>query len=126
MRYGITIHYQTGDSFGSEDTTSEVGCSWTNIDKAKEALQSITEHYRARHEFGSIPHTKQDVFLEKLKETKWFDVSKESSWIWPHCLNVEKDDGTVQRISAFWCGHFETLYSAEISVEGDTDMKVTF
>jgi hypothetical protein len=126
MRYAIKIHYQTGDSFGSEDTTGEVGCSWTDIDKAKEALQAISEHYRARNDFSRVMSSGEEKFFKELKAKKWFDTSKDSRWMWQHCLHVEKDDGTLQQISAFWCGYFERLHSAEIIVDGDTDMKVTF
>lgn len=125
-RYGITISYQTGDSFGSEDTTGEVGCSWTDINKAKAALQAIAEHYRLRDEFDRLPYTRQDEFMISIKDKSWYCDMEGSSYMWRHALKVEKDDGEMQQISAFWCGYFERLYSAEISVEGDTDMKVTF
>ena len=31
-----------------------------------------------------------------------------------HCLMLKTDDGVEMRMSAFWCGYFETLYEVNI------------
>lgn len=125
VEYNITINYSTGDSFGNEDAVDEVGCSWTNLEQAKKALAAIKEHYEAREKWEQLTRDQSEQFVTALKSTtSWFYA--EDEYMWRHVLVVEKDDGSPQVISAFWCGYFERLYSAEITFEADSDMKVTF
>ena len=125
MTWTINISYQTGNSFGNEDACDEIGCSWTDLNKAKEALQRIKSHYDAYAATNDYWSPKGPQAADFAKEP-WF--WKQDPGVWQHCLIVERDDGTEQRISAFWCGYFETLYSAEIvsNASFNTDMKVTF
>ena len=43
-----------------------------------------------------------------------------------HCLKLKADNGNEMQISAFWCGYFEKLYSAEIVVGEDEELKINF
>ncbi len=126
VRYSIQIDYTTGDSFGSERTTGEVGCSWTDINKAKDALQRIKEHHDAYRD-GKREYTAESKFVQAIKDKPWF-FAEYGVECWPHLLSVDTDDGTPQQISAFWNGYFETLHSAEIIIDEpeSTDMKVLF
>lgn len=125
MRYAISIEYTTGDSFGSERTTSEVGCSWTDLEKAKDALQRIKAHYTAYRD-RRREYTGDDKFTENLRAQPWFYKADPS--VWQHAVILEKDDGSEQMISPFWVGYFETLHVAEIIFDDpeDTDIKVYF
>lgn len=124
--YTIAIDYTTGDSFGHERTTECVGCSWTDINKAKDALKRIEAHYRAYRE-GRREYTAEAKFVEAICKEPWF-WDEDGCELWKYGLLVEKDDGSIQQLSAFWVGHFETLHSAEIIVDEPEshDMKVTF
>lgn len=126
MTWTIKIDYQTGNSFGSEDTSDEVGCSWTDLNKAKEALQRIKGHYKAYTEIENDRWSPSDKKPADFAKEPWF--WKEEPRFWQQAVIVERDDGTEQRLSTFWCGYFERLYSAEIVADApfDTDMKVTF
>lgn len=41
------------------------------------------------------------------------------------CIILKTDDGKNYQLSAFWCGYFEHLYSAEIEMD-NSDMKILF
>lgn len=125
-RYTIAIDYTTGDSFGSERSTEHVGCSWADIDKAKEALRRIQAHYTAYRD-GRREYTAEKKFIEAIRKEPWF-WAEDGCELWKYGLLVEKDDGSTQQISAFWCGYFETLHAAEVVADEPEahDMKVTF
>lgn len=126
MTWTIKIDYQTGNSFGSEDTSDDVGCSWTDLNKAKEALQRIKGHYKAYTEIENDRWSPSDKKPADFAGEPWF--WKEEPRFWQQAVIVERDDGTEQRLSTFWCGYFERLHSAEIVADApfETDMKVTF
>lgn len=42
-----------------------------------------------------------------------------------HCLKLKTDGGIDYQLTAFWCGYFERLYSAEIEID-NSDMKINF
>lgn len=109
----INISYTTGNSFGSEDTEDLVGYSWNNLEDAKEALAYIKEHYAAQQGLSC----RDKEFIEKYGRKVWCD--KEYPTV---CLLVPDNDGGQHRISAFWCGYFESLQSASIITEEDTSM----
>jgi hypothetical protein len=122
MRYTIEIQYQTGNSFGSEETSGELGISWESLDKAKEGLQRIAAIEKLESRFSYImSEAEKDVEREKLvgytKHPKW------GSW----GLTLQLDDGTEQPVSMFWQGYFERFRSAEIVPvdRSNTDMKFT-
>lgn len=103
------------------------------------------------YSYGSNKFTKEQWFA-KSKDKEWFvnhpklfcissnnainesDKQKvgEGNWEYrpddhyaKHCLRLKADNGNSMQISAFWCGHFETLYEAEIEINND-DMKISF
>ncbi len=99
--YDIEINYQTGDSFNSERVTNEsLGIITTDINKAKENLKRIKEHY-VKYK-GSSCSTDEG-----------------------YRLNLLTDDGE-REIRPFWIGYFKTLYGAKIVTDKDTDMEFTF
>lgn len=91
--YDIYIDYTTGNSFNSERVHAEsVGIATTNLEKAKENLRRIEQHYKEHHD---SPDYGKRYELELLT-----------------------DDGS-RTICPFWIGYFETLHGAKISVEDD-------
>lgn len=42
-----------------------------------------------------------------------------------YCLYLKSDDGDEMQMRAFWCGHFERLYSAKIDLNR-ADMEISF
>ncbi len=152
--YNIKIEYRTGDSFGSEDMTEEIEGSWSNLEIAKENLNSIAEHYKMHQDINNNYRSKKSKY-------QWFEENKNKSWFvnkpklfcissnnaidekdkkrvgkdnWEYrpddyyaeyCLKLKCDNGEYMQISAFWCGYFEALYSAEIVID-NKGMKITF
>ncbi len=45
-KYIIEVFYSTGDSYKTEDTSTELEMTWENKDNAKVALQRIREHWQ--------------------------------------------------------------------------------
>lgn len=122
MRYTIEIAYQTGDSFHSEETTGELGISWENLDKAKEALQRIAAIEKLEDKF-SFSTSEADKDVERAKLAGYTKHERWASW----GLSLQLDDGTEQPVHPFWHGYFERFISAEIVPvdRGNTDMKFT-
>jgi len=118
-KYSIQISYRTGDSFSSRDETSTLELTWDKLNVAKANLKRIEEHYRWYEEINS---TYKPLLKDKLtnKEPEWHKGIEHD-----FVLILKTDDDRDFQFSAFWCGYFETLYSAEI-VFSDNEMKVTF
>jgi len=120
MKYTIKIHYVTGDSFGSHETTNTVELEWENLDVAKENLQRIKEHYEyyshinemslESHKRGYIE--KKHKFIESVKEKDWFVEQK--YYDSTNSLKLKTDNGKDFLLNAFWIGYFERLKGAEI------------
>ena len=116
-KYDIEISYKTGDSFKSYDETRNIGIEWSDLDKAKIALKRIKEHYKWYDD----------------RNNRWIDDNERSSepeWHkgieYDFCLKFPLDNGNDVQISAFWCGYFETLYSAKIVISEDPEMEIHF
>jgi len=112
--YTICCFYTTGDSFRSEDTSDEVGYQWDKLESAKESLQFLREHY----EYYDSMNGHGGKYKKNTKEPAYYKNE--------HSFPIRKNDGSIGHISAFFCGYFETLHSAEIIALGDTDMKISF
>jgi len=154
VEYRIKISYSTGDSFGSEDTTSYLELTWQNIEIAKENMIRIKEHYEMYRSINRYnkPLTQDELFCNNMKK-EWFvnkpklfcissgsaidekDKKKVGSGNWEYrpddysakyCLILKADNGNRMQMTAFWCGYFETLYSAEIEINNDNMMKISF
>lgn len=124
MAWTIEINYTTGNSFGSEECTEEVGMAWNDLDKAKEALQAIKEHYKAYEKVNSCS------YRSRPNKTTWKDFEHEDwcSEEYPEfTMDVRMDSGEFHALHVFWTGYFETLHGARIisSTEIDTDMEFT-
>ena len=113
-KYYIEIYYRTGDSYNTDDETSEVGLSWDNLEIAKANLKRIREHHQwYEAEYGYVYESPGYVKPERPS----FTDDKRG-----HCLSLITDDGNEMMMSAFWCGHFESLHCAQIKEREDPDM----
>lgn len=111
--FDIEITYRTGNSFGSSTEVDLLGCSFSTIEEAKEALKCIREHNEHFDELDSYYFRRSKK--EKIDPTdkSWFCNDYGSG---EYSLYV-KGAGEIRKISAFWRGYFEDLISAEIKVD---------
>ena len=107
--YTIQINYKTGYSFHSERKINVIGAWWDDKGLARKALQSIKEHHNI-FKYG------EEEGIKKAYKFDWFDEDFPM-----HSLIVEVDDGSKQKICAFWFGYFEYLDSAKIVSEVDDE-----
>jgi len=114
MKWRIRIDYETGDSFGSENTHDYLDIEWENLDMAKESLRRIKNHF----EFCDGKHCWTRPEGDLPVGVDWND-----KW---RCLRLilVDDDYNDYPCAAFWIGYFEYLHTAEI-VGQDSDMKFT-
>lgn len=105
--YNIKISYRTGDSFRSEDCERELEGTWKDLNIVAENLQRIKDHYDWYEE-------EHDSYLRNAK--KKFTKPSYTSDEYDAALNLKLDDGTEYQIYAYWCGYFETLYSASVEL----------
>jgi len=121
--YRIKYSYRTGDSFHSEDCVSTLEFEWRDLEKAKEALKRIKEHY-AWYE------SKENYYGRKkeLEKPAWHNVNSEHVQLSGehYLINIEMDNGNEVQFWAPWCGYFEHLYGAEIVVDGEADDGMSF
>jgi len=109
--YRIKYSYFTGNSFGSEDREDVLEFEWKDLEKAKEALQRIKEHYNW--------YQSRESWLREEVETPEWHCSK-GSGVYKggehNILNLEMDNGNEVQFWAPWCGYFEGLYGASIVI----------
>lgn len=143
MNYIIKVSYSTGDSFGSDDTYTNIELTWKDLSIAKENLQRIKEHYvlhnLSRSKFNINDYKDKPWFVY---EPKLFSISmnraidesqkkegdyeyRADEYYYQHCLKLKADNGNEMQISAFWCGYFEQLHQIEIELD-KSDMIITF
>lgn len=132
--YTIEIEYKTGDSFGSEELTEQVGYVWDKIEDAKLTLSYIKEHwklYAALHD-RNVPAVKVEKLLKAAKSRPWFYISNDpldrgdAFGYWTRCIIVVDNSGGTTSIGAFWTGYFERLLSATVVAcvdDNDNDMR---
>lgn len=117
-KYFIEIFYETGGSFNLWDETDKLELQWDNLEIAKENLERIKKHYlwykdnngyKVMSKRNKPPVEKPD-FMNDME----FD----------HCIRLLTDERVDCQIAVFWCGYFETLYSAKIKehIKDNSDM----
>jgi len=125
MEYKIKIDYTTGNSFHTENTFDYLEIEWEDLNKAKENLVRIKEHYQQYRDINSysLKKSKEEIF-EENKDKAWF-VDDGDEYHGEYCLKLETDNGNDYQLRAFWCGYFESLRSAEIEID-KSDLKIEF
>lgn len=135
--YKIQINYTTGDSFGSEDRSSDVEMQWNKLEVAQENLKRIEEHYefyRKQDSWGRrtlSADEREQLKQEAINTAAWAVVPDEkldkhmNEHRLIYCVKLKEDDGVERSISCFWTGYFESLNSAEI-VTNEKKFKIEF
>lgn len=135
IEYRIKVNYQTGDSFGYNDTEEIIDMGWKNLDIAMENMMNIKTHYENIYIPLNSHYYKRkyklnddqifDNITEKYRDKDFFVLGNDESpdgldkhYI-ENCIKLKLDNGRYVQISNFWCGYFETLYSLEIVMYGD-------
>lgn len=121
MTYTIKVNYTTGNSFGSEEETSQVNLVWESKDLARKALKSLANHYKTYRKYDG---SRFNITIEELRSHDWFkpelwgnsnNTIKEQLNYWEYSCHVEVDDGSYRTLDCgTWIGYFETLHSAKI------------
>lgn len=135
--YSIEVTYTTGNSFHSEEETTQIGLVWTNKELARKALKSLREHYELYYdqESYSSRNNIQDI-RNKALITEWYKKGIESEKnkhyfndpsYWHFYCGVEMDDGSWRNLpTTIWCGYFQQLHNARIVVESSDEDEVNF
>lgn len=121
--YTIKIDYQTGNSFGIEDRSSNLEANW-NLEVAKENLQRIKEHYQIikdRDNYVSIGSSKETSLMKKIKTERWY-TGKYFEW----SIKLLENDSTEKEYRCFWTGYFERLYGGTIVETDEYDATMSF
>lgn len=118
-KYYIEIYYETGDSFGSQDEIQNLEIEWNDIKIAKENLRRIKEHYEW---YLRLKGCKTQKEYKEIKNNRPEFVSKKYDF----CITLITDDHKEIQMSCFWCGYFETLYSAKIKIKENEDMDLIY
>ncbi len=130
--YTIEVHYTTGNSFNSEETTDQIGLQWEDKQLARKALQSLREHYVLYEDKESFRsrNSREEIAIKAMAHD-WYKIGiaqekekyyKNSSY-WHYYCAVLMDDGVYRNLPVgIWCGYFETLHWARIvTVENAED-----
>lgn len=122
-KYSIQVYYKTGDSFSSRDATDTLEVTWDKLSVAKENLKRIEEHYKWFEEQEST--YRRNKPKSQIEEPARHKKIKSDFGMERYIITLKTDAGKDFQFHAFWCGYFETLYSAEITFS-DNDLRVNF
>jgi len=128
MKYKIKIDYDTGDSFHTErDCEAFLELEWKDLDKAKQALKEIQDHYTyylfMKQEY-SASKKQLEAMQKKCHKKPWISDKSDYSNKYEfefYTVMLENDEGVRVGESTFWCGYFERLNGADIVPE-ESDM----
>lgn len=129
-KYSIVITYDTGNSFHKEhDVERKIEkIEWDRLDKAKQALKDLEEHYFCVHvitkEFNAGSEDRENA-EENAKNSLWCsDISEKGigRGLWHHEIMLEDDDGERHSVSCFWVGYFESMVGADIIENRDHEL----
>lgn len=119
MKYQIKYKYETGNSFGCEDSEDILEYDWNDLSNAKNALKRIQEHYMW---YCNVESHSREKSIEK---PLWHNVTI-SDMTSIHCiLNLKLDNGKEIQFWPPWIGYFEKLHGAEIiNIDSDTSFVI--
>lgn len=124
-KYSIEITYDTGDTFHNEyGLTRTLDIQWNNIEKAKQAIKDIENHYKNHIHLRcnySVSKEEMKKIKEKLPKYPWYK-KPDSSGYWELYILLETDEGNRVVESAFWTGYFESLVGAEVKENKDPEL----
>lgn len=120
--YKIKVFYETGDSFGRNDTHTILEPEWKNLDVVKENLKRIKTHYKIYERLDRNYSWRKEEQFDEKKLPDYVVYDKKNNWL---NLKLLLDNGNEMQIYTGWCGYFEQLYGADIIIEKDEEMSFT-
>lgn len=146
MHYELYRDYRTGDSFGSETRFESFGFVWTDLELAKEAFMSVTEHYcyykeqdsRSQYSYvnnlvrklGRHSYREQDKITDFFIANRlWYKNSEcrysgehVTSWMYSGGIGVrtEVDEWRTLDVGSH-TGYFESLYTILLIEVNDSE-----
>jgi len=127
MGYVITAYYRTGDSFHSEDTSTELSPVWENLDDAKEALRWLNEHHQYYEEDNSHhrwPGDKSED-ISDLQDKPWYKPKQDWAEEWHYSCVLPYADGSVV-VHVPYHGYFERLHRLKIIAQIDGELSFDY
>lgn len=112
-KYYIEISYKTGDSFNTYDSKSTLELQWDNLSIVKENLKRIQDHHKW-HEDNHGYRLYSERGKPAIKKPKFIKDN--------YSFKLLTDERNEWQIAAFWCGYFETLYSATVKENRDPEL----
>jgi hypothetical protein len=112
--YKIKVEYETGDSFGRQDTSTILEMEWKTLAFAKVALARIREHYDWYSYQNCYRRFGRDKGPAEPEWHKGLDCSES--------LILVLDNGNEVKFWPPWCGYFERLYGASIILPEEEGM----
>lgn len=104
--YTIEIDYRTGSSLGTHDEKDFIGYAWSSFNKAMQAARVIVEHDKYFTAKDSFSYQRYGAIEPDINEI----FEQHGEWFVP----VERDDGEIEEINAFWRGYHERLKAATV------------
>lgn len=117
MKYKIKCFFETGNSFGSHKDSEILEVEYNCLDKAKEALRRIKEHYEWYEDFRRYEWQRKNVPCPTWWNCKYSYESEKY-----HLLNLPTESGKDFQMAAPWCGYFEELHGARVILD-DPDLE---
>ena len=105
--FTIEVVCEVNDYEQSVRETDYVSLKWNDLDKAKEALRAIEEHYFA------VVNDRQNL----SKQMGWYDPVK-----WATAIVLEDDYNRGRRVQTTWVGSGINLISAHIILTPRDDL----
>jgi len=105
--YRIKVEYETGDSFGKEDTEVILDEKWADVDVVKENLKRIKDHY-------SWVCSKSQWSDKELPRPDWLHERQHYPGSEDCYIHLLRDNREEFEVCTSWTGYFETLYGASI------------
>ena len=108
--YKIEITYITGNSFNTYENSDFIELTWDNLDKAKECIKRIKNHYEFYQKHSDLYHRpNMNLPIGVIWDDEYRMV----------LLSLITDDNEEYKYCSFWTGYFETLIKAEIIFENE-------
>lgn len=114
--FTINLRYTTGCTFSSEVIEKHLEIKWDSIEKAKEAMTHLKEHWIFAKNQNGRDEERKKLSLEKALKTTWYSSDCPDMHYY-----LKDNDGNLEEVWASYLGYFEELHEATIVWVGDND-----
>lgn len=115
--FTIKLRYTTGCTFSSEVVEKNLEIKWDSIEKAKEAMTHLKEHWIFSKQQKSRDEKLKKLSLEKALDSTWYSFDYSDI----HYYLKDNDGNPVEVWASSYLGYFEELHEATIVWVGDND-----